>query len=179
MKRVVGIDPSLTSTGFAAITRTDGAGPAFPPRIFLTASSFKPATIVGTGAVAEAARVVSIVDSICTSAASAERVLLEALAFSSRNGKYAERAHLFYALVTAFVARRVQVESLAPTSLKKSVTGSGRASKEEVLEAVREAWGDRGWEDGLKGGRFDRADAAALAWVSAAQMGWDVPPIHV
>jgi Holliday junction resolvasome RuvABC endonuclease subunit len=180
VRRVVGIDPSLTSTGFAVVTHVDGLTTEYhtiPERVFLTASSFTPDPIEGKGAVAEAARVASIVDAVCVSAHGAERVMLEGLALQSRTGKYAERAHLFYALVTAFVARRTSVDSLAPSSLKKAVTSNGRASKDEVLDAVRAAWSDRGWEDGLKTGRFDRADAAALAWVAAAQAGFDVPEL--
>lgn len=174
MRSLVGIDPSLTSTGFAIITQTP-ADVHSPGRTFLTVSSFKPAKVEGTGPVAEAARVASIVDNICTSCARAEKVLLEGLAMNSRTGKYAERAHLFYALTAAFVARRKSVSSLPPTSLKKAITGNGRADKEQVLDAVRAAWSGRGWEDGLKSGRYDRADAAALAWILAAHEGWDVP----
>lgn len=182
-RRIVGIDPSLTSTGFAVITKVDGLVTdhhVIPEQVFLTVSSFKPDPVPDTGqapAVREAARVASIVDDVCSSSAGAERVMLEGLALQSRTGKYAERAHLFYALVTAYVARRVQVESLAPSSLKKAVTSNGRASKDEVLDAVRAAWSERGWEDGPKTGRFDRADATALAWVAAAQAGWDVPEL--
>ncbi len=179
----MGVDPSLTSTGFAVITKVDGLVTdhhVIPERVFLTVSSFKPDPIPDTGqsaALREAARVVSIVDDVCSSSAGAERVMLEGLALQSRTGKYAERAHLFYALVSAFAARRSRVDSLAPSSLKKAVTSNGRASKDEVLDSVRAAWSERGWEDGPKTGRFDRADAAALAWVAAAQEGWDVPPL--
>lgn len=174
-ERLVGVDPSLSSTGIAVITRVAGHGPV-PTRIFLTAETFRiPAT--GTGPLAESERVASIVHDVCSSSGGALRMTIEGLALNSRTGKYAERAHLFYALVAACAARRWAFEVVAPTSLKKQVTGNGRASKEDVLDAVRAGWGDAGWDDGPVTGRFDRADASALAWVSAGQMGWAVPAL--
>ena len=175
MRHVAGIDPSLTSTGIAVLTETLGCS-KFPPRIFLTVESYKP-TMTGSGAGAEVARVQSVVEQVCESTHSAELILIEGLALSSRTGKYAERAHLYYSLHAAYLARRRNVDTVAPTSLKKLVTGNGRADKDQVLDAVRAAWSDRGWSDGLKTGRYDRADAAALAWVAAARSGWDVPEL--
>lgn len=173
MRLVAGVDPSLASTGIALVTQVDGLHGA---RCHLSAETFKPA-MTGTGAAAEVARVASIVEQVCQSTGTCELVLIEGLALSSRTGKYAERAHLYYSLHAGYIARRKQVESVAPSSLKKLVTGSGRADKDAVLQAIRDAWGDLGWDEGLKTGRYDRADAAALAWVAAERTGFPVPAL--
>lgn len=174
MRHVAGIDPSLTGTGIAVITKTVPWTKGDESRIFLTTELIKvPAK--GVGPAAESERVTSIVDAVCESTGSAELVNVESLALNSRTGKYAERAHLYYALIAAFLVRRKAFDTLTPSQLKKRTTGNGRADKEEVLAAVREAWGDRGWHEGLKGGRYDRADAAALAWVAAEAVGIEVP----
>lgn len=180
----MGIDPSLTCTGIAVITRTQGGGNEhqhIPGRVFLTASMIKVESL-GQGPLAESARVQEIVQLACGSSGGALRVTIESIPPKPRmSAKYAERAHLYYALVAAYVARRIEVATLTASELKKLVTGDGGGksedSKQRVLDAVRAAWGERGWSDGPIGGRNDRADASALAWVSAAQEGWDVPPL--
>lgn len=178
--RVVGVDPSLSSTGLAIITRTEGVTTqhqVIDGRVFLTVTTLKP-TSTGTPktVVEEAERVADLVDQVCTSAAGAEHVYIESLALNSRTGKYAERAHLYFSLVAALHARRHTVTVLAPTTLKKRITGSGRADKDHMTAAIRYSWSSLGWDDGPVGGRSDRADASALAWCAALDQGWVVPP---
>lgn len=126
-------------------------------------------------AVYEVRRVEDIVSQLCTSLAGAEVVYVESPAYASRTGKYAERAHLYYALLAALVVRRTVFEVIPPTSLKKRVTGDGRASKDQVLNTVRSGWTNDGWSDTPKQGIHDRADATGLAWLAAAEHGFDVP----
>lgn len=177
VQRVSGVDPSLTSTGIAVVTRTEGVPPV-AGRTFLTTSVVKSDTPELEGdvhpAVYEVHRVESIVEQVCRSVAGSELVYVESPAFASKSGKPAERAHLYFAMLAAFVVRRIRFDTLTPAQLKKRVTGNGRAQKDEVLDAVRAAWGERGWVDTPVGGRSDRADAAGLAWVAAHDLGWDV-----
>lgn len=180
MRRVSGIDPSLTSTGLGVVTATDDIGGG---TLRLAAGSVRLTTGVVKSdvvrdpdthpAVYEVARVADIVEQVCRSVAGSELVYVESPALSSRTGKPAERAHLYFSLLAALAARRIPFDTMAPTRLKKRVTGSGRAGKDDVLAAVRQAWGDGGgWSETPTGGRHDRADAAALAWCAAVDLGW-------
>lgn len=144
---------------------------------FLTASVVKSDLRAGNEhpAVFEVHRVADIVEQVCVSVAGSELVLVESPAFASRTGKPAERAHLYFSLLAAFTARRIRFDTLTPAQLKKRVTGSGRAEKSAVLDAVREMWGGAGWVDGKVSGRHDRADAAALAWMAAQDQEFTLP----
>lgn len=186
MKRISGVDPSLTSTGIAVITETGDRGGTVHKlvqgRIILTTGVVKSDAVrdpTAHPAVHEVARVEDIVEQVCRSVAGSEVVYVESPALGSKTGKPAERGHLYFALLAAFSARRIEFDTLAPTQLKKRVTGNGRAGKDEVLAAVRAAWSELGWQDGPVGGRSDRADAAGLAWVAATDRDWNVPPLSV
>lgn len=180
-ERIVGVDPSLTSTGFAVITRTEGVRTAhhnIPGKLILSTATIKGVVPAGeSGAIGEVHRVEEIVDQVCRSSANAVAVYIEGLALMSRTGKYAERAHLYYSILAALYVRDQLVTIVPPTTLKKRVTGSGRADKQQMLDTVRDAWSEAGWGDGHAGGRFDRSDATALAWVGAVDHGWDVPKL--
>lgn len=174
MRRVSGCDPSLTSTGIAVVTATGSPD----HRTFLTTGVVKSDVKQTPGehpAVYETNRVAQIVEQVCRSVCGSELVLVESPALASRTGKPAERGHLYFSLLAAFTVRGIVFDTVAPTSLKKRVTGSGRAGKDEVLAAVRQAWGAHGWEDGRAAGRYDRADAAALAWLAATTRGFPLP----
>jgi Holliday junction resolvasome RuvABC endonuclease subunit len=184
VRRVSGVDPSLTSTGLGVVTATDDIGGG---TLRLVAGTVRLTTGVVKSdvtrdpdthpAVYETHRVADIVEQVCRSVAGSELVYVESPALSSRTGKSAERAHLYFSLLAALAARRIPFDTMAPTRLKKRVTGSGRAGKDDVLAAVRRAWGESGtegggWSDTPAGGRHDRADAAALAWCAAVDAGW-------
>lgn len=53
-----------------------------------------------------------------------------------------------------------------PTTIKKNVTGNGRASKEEVADAVR------GFFPNMKFRTNDESDAVAIAITGARKQGW-------
>lgn len=185
--RVSGVDPSLTSTGLAVVTATGDHGGNttvfVPGTVRLTTgvikSDVKPAPDQHP-AVYETNRVADIVEQVCKSVWGSELVLVESPAYASKMGKAAERAHLYFALLAAFTVRRIHFDTRTPAQLKKQVTGNGRADKHAVLDAVRAAWGEcgwvgRGWVDGPAAGRFDRADAGALAWMAAVHCGYRIP----
>ena len=112
---------------------------------------------------------------LCRSLAGAELVYVEAPAYASRTGKYTERGYLYYTLLAALVLRRTEFDVIPPTTLKKRTTGSGRATKGEMLNTVRSTWSSAGWSETPKQGIHDRADASALAWCAAVDRGLDVP----
>lgn len=182
MRRVSGVDPSLTSTGLAVVTATGDHGGNttihVPGTVRLTTGVIKSDVVRDTDdhpAVYEVARVADIVEQVCKSVWGSELVLMESPAYASKMGKAAERAHLYFSLCAAFTVRRIPFDTRTPAQLKKQVTGNGRADKHAVLDAVRAAWGEYGWVDGPVAGRFDRADAGALAWMAAVDCGYRVP----
>ena len=172
MRRVGGVDPSLQSTGLAIITEV--GTPEL--RTFLSTTTLRVPVdkTISHPALAEVERVREIVDTLCTSLHGCEAVYVESPAYASRTGKYAERAHLYFALLAALTVRRVTVETVTPAQLKKRVTGNGRAGKEDIINTVRDRWSAHGWVDTPKLGVSDRADASALAWVAAVEHGFDV-----
>lgn len=184
-ERIVGLDPSLTSTGFAVITRTEEV--RTPHTVVLRRISLATVVVKGdhspelTGALADAHRVQDIVEQVCTSAHDAIAVGIEELPpmRGAKSGKYAERAHLYFSLLAALHARGHDVVTFKPSSLKKRFTGDGRADKQKVLDAVRHRWSQSGWVDTPATGRFDRADAAALATVVASDHGWYVGDLPI
>lgn len=182
MRRVSGVDPSLTSTGLAVVTATDDHGGNttvfVPGTVRLTTGVVKSDVVRAANdhpAVYETNRVADIVEQVCRSVYGSELVLVESPALGSRTGKPAERAHLYFALLAAFTVRRIVFDTRTPAQLKKQITGNGRADKQQVLDAVRAAWGEHGWVDGPAAGRFDRADAGALAWMAAVHCGYRIP----
>ena len=182
MRRVSGVDPSLQSTGVAVVTATGDHGGNttihVPGTVRLTTGVVKSDVKQAPDqhpAVYETNRVADIVEQVCKSVWGSELVLVESPAYASKMGKAAERAHLYFALLAAFTVRRITFDTRTPAQLKKQVTGNGRADKHAVLDAVRAVWGGHGWDDGPAGGRFDRADAGALAWMAAVDCGYPIP----
>lgn len=182
MRRVSGVDPSLQSTGVAVVTATGDHGGNttihVPGTVRLTTGVIKSDVKQLPDqhpAVYETKRVADIVEQVCKSVFGSELVLVESPAYASKMGKAAERAHLYFSLCAAFTVRRIPFDTRTPAQLKKQVTGNGRADKHAVLDAVRSAWGESGWTEGAAAGRFDRADAAALAWMAAVHCGYRIP----
>lgn len=67
---------------------------------------------------------------------------------------------------------KVHVEEYAPGTIKKMITGSGRANKKEVQEHVRKILGSRVKSEKHKKTHFDNAaDALAIALTHAFKLG--------
>lgn len=64
----------------------------------------------------------------------------------------------------AIVAERLPLLEVTPTSLKKFVTGSGKAKKKDVIAAVSELWGFVTKDD-------NQADALGLAYMGLVYTG--------
>ena len=74
---------------------------------------------------------------------------------------------------------KVHVEEYAPGTIKKMITGNGRANKKEVQEHVRKILGPRVKSEIHKKTHFDNAaDALAIALTHAFKLGEkDLPPL--
>jgi crossover junction endodeoxyribonuclease RuvC len=74
---------------------------------------------------------------------------------------------------------KVHVEEYAPGTIKKMITGSGRANKKEVQEHVRRILGNRVKSEKHKKTHFDNAaDALAIALTHAFKLGEGSMPIR-
>lgn len=164
MTLVLGIDPSLTSTGFAVVDTVH--------RSWITERvRTKPGAdrLVG-----QAVRMRHIADEAVRAAWSldwAERVdlvVIEGLAVYGRNAHAGDLAGLWWHIISALTERDFRVEVVAPATRAKYAAGSGRASKSDVLAAVRSS---HPLAD-VPG--HDIADAVALAALGARRLGLPV-----
>jgi len=74
---------------------------------------------------------------------------------------------------------KVHVEEYAPGTIKKMITGSGRANKKEVQEHIRKILGARVKSEKHKKTHFDdSADALAIALTHAFKLGEKTFQIH-
>ena len=66
---------------------------------------------------------------------------------------------------------KVHVEEYAPGTIKKMITGNGRANKKEVQQHIRQILGDRVKSEAHKKTHFDNAaDALAIALTHAFKL---------
>ena len=73
---------------------------------------------------------------------------------------------------------RVTVFEYAPGTIKKMITGSGRANKKEVQEAIRKILGDHVKSEARKKTHFDNAaDALAIAMTHAMSLNGNLQPV--
>lgn len=148
---ILGIDPSLTSTGLALVD--DG-------EVIATAN------IKSTGKrgatyddwMARIDKVHAEVYAVLNEWGSErliELAVIESPSHGSKFGNPHERAGLWWRIYSDLTKHRVPIKTLAPKSRAKFITGSGNADKTEVLAAARERWGEIA--------NHDIADAVGLA----------------
>jgi Holliday junction resolvasome RuvABC endonuclease subunit len=170
VQTVLGIDPSLTATGVAWVSR-DGANVSTP----LTA------TLHSTGRrddplSARAARIEGIVHDFCVLLGHIPgkftMAVMEGPSHGSVGGSAWDRAGLWWRLDGVLRSVKAPVAICAPGTRIKWATGSGRATKStksDVAVALSRLWpdvdakGDNEW------------DALSLGTIGAQHLGWDVP----
>lgn len=146
----LGIDPSLTATGLAALGEDGG--------ITLETVSSSPGL--------SEPRLLSIKKRI-TDFVDRHRphiVVIEALAFSRNDPSAQERAALHYMLRCYLYRTNQRFVCVAPSALKKFVTGKGNSEKSMMLREVFRRWKVVAADD-------NQADAAALAYIGAVLAG--------
>lgn len=157
---VVGVDPSLTSTGIA---RSDGE---------LTTVNSAPA---GYGLLARRDRLNGIVHRVSVIVGGADLVVIEGPSFGNRDAHAHDRSGLWWLLVEELTCRDIPVAVASPSDRMRYATGKGMAKKDVVLaETVRRypAWDVNG---------NDVADALVLCALGCDQLGQpiaDVPVTH-
>lgn len=180
MVTYVGIDQSFTSTGLVAIPEDTvygfGAYPAnhhgdavvlaLPTYLVIRTESDKEDPLQKFKRAASiCAQVIDFIAQYNEPA-----VTIEGLGFAARGDATRDLGGLQYLIVSRLIERGISPTILAPTSLKKRFTGNGKASKKEMVEAVKASCvgfhGVLSETPGTKG-KYDLADAYALAFTTA------------
>lgn len=161
---IVGIDPSLTSTGIAVIDPDRGVT---TERV--RSKGAKDATL------AERARRLdeladSIVGHVIGDLSGVDLVVIESPAYSNSLGSMHDRSGLWWLITSRCLRLGVPVLEVPPTTRAKYATGRGNAGKDEVLAAVI-----RRYPDADVTGN-DIADALTLAAIGARLTGWPLEP---
>jgi Holliday junction resolvasome RuvABC endonuclease subunit len=153
----VGVDPSLTCTGVAILD-----GP-----IVLTRRIMSPN--IGSSLLARRNRIRRVVEGILAPIpARVDVTVIEVPHSRQQFGAQNERIALYWFLVDQLLARGPVVE-VAPAQRAKLATGSGRATKDEVVTAMKAAFPGAVIPDDNVG------DAVALAWAGARWAGTRMP----
>jgi len=161
---VVGIDPSLTSTGMAIVDVHTGTSYTAA----VTSSGKKTDTLT-----MQSERIRDLTDRICdyVRAANPALVVIESATFSTRSDTSAHRrAGLWWAVVNELIADSVPVVMLSPGEVKKFATGKGNAGKDAMVARAATTWG----EDTLGTNINDIADALFLATAGSFGLGYPV-----
>lgn len=149
--RIVGLDLSLTATGCAI--SNDGT------LSLITLES------PHTGGMERLDWVYSQVRELCRGA---ELVVIEGLSFASNMPSAQERAGLFFLVARALWKAGIRMQAVAPTQVKKFVTGKGSAEKSLILREVFRRWNLIAEDD-------NQADAAVLVRIGLVLAGVTEP----
>jgi crossover junction endodeoxyribonuclease RuvC len=184
IRRVVGLDLSLTSSGIARITAEtrladvladvrDGLG---TERIDVRRSVTKapPANLpLPQRLAARSLRLRRAAGVICTLCSGADLVVVEGPAYASDVGKAHDRSGLWWLVVARLTANRIPVVEVTPAQLKLYALGKGSGAetdKEHVLAAVIRRYLD------VNVTGNDEADALILAAMGARHLGFPIEP---
>ena len=154
---VLGIDPSLTGTGVVAY---DGKIHKF---ISVTSD---PAKGVGPRMARFSAMVAAIKEFIYTLRIDAEvsQANIEGYSFGSKGGLSWDRAEFGGLLRSMLCEINLNVREIAPTSLKKFVSGKGGADKPAMMLACYKRWGVE-FEGKNANDLVDAYGLARMAWL--------------
>jgi len=154
--RVLGVDPSLTGTGWALIDDHDD----FPVQVGIVKSKPPVTQLIGD----RADRIARITEAL--PALTPSLVVIERPAFARTNGMAHDRSGLWWAIVDLYLARAALVVEVGIQQVKKYATGSGTADKGAVVEAVT-----RRYPEIETRGNDNICDAVVLAAMGARHLG--------
>lgn len=164
----IGLDLSLTKTGYAVL-KEDGS---------VVVSGVLKSKPAGDKPVDEVRRIKGIVrqltdiidhydDLHCL-----EMVAIEGLAFMAKGTSLVQLAALNYMVRSNLDARNKKFLIVAPTSLKKFVTGSGKGDKDQMMMAIFKEYGHESLDN-------NECDAYALAVLALATLGKPVKKLII
>lgn len=161
----VGLDPSLTSTGLALAYRADYVPDRIPPSVYRIRT--KPADYPDTWQ-GRYLRLEDIADRVAARVPAGALVFMEAPSYGSTSTSAHDRAGLWWLVYEALtIAQQCRVVPVSPAQRMMYATGSGRASKDEVLAAVVKRYTHLGFD--VTGN--DVADAVVFAAMAARADG--------
>lgn len=174
MTTVIGIDPSLRSTGLARVTLA--CATVDSPHAITVDRCAETAVVRTRGrrhddVTVRCQRLIDIAADVCGWSLPADLVVIEGPSLGSGISAAAwDRAGLWWRIVTRLHAAPVPVAVVPPTVRAKWITGSGRADKHAVREAITRLWHPY-WTPYYA--RDDNeADALVLASMGAQWLGW-------
>jgi crossover junction endodeoxyribonuclease RuvC len=148
MGKILGIDPSLTGTGCVYLVN----GKLHEKKLIKTKPS-------GENRVTEIKRLQEIRDACCLD--EVEMVVMEGMAFMARNTtSLMQLAGLNYLIRDQLVKNKIPFIIVAPTTLKKFISGKGNAPKDQMMMEVYKRYGVTLTNDNL-------CDAYALAMIGS------------
>lgn len=167
MSRILGIDPSLTSTGVAILDM--GAAPSMRTVRIQSAPPKRAKGDKTPVSLAERyARLRAIGDELMPYVVDTTTLaLVEGPSYASAGAGTWDRAGNWWHLVSRLQARRIPVAMVPPTVRAKWATGSGAAGKSPVAVHLSRMWPDLDF--GLSD---DEWDAVCLASIGGQHLGW-------
>jgi len=165
VKRIAGLDLSLTCTGVAICVQTLRETKMATSAIKSTGR--KDATLLDRHE-----RLTALGQDIIHHASLCDLVVIEGPFAGVRGGSPIDRHALFWFVAGALIRREVPVAVVAPTSLKLAIAGKGSADKAALSASLVKLWPD------VDVTSSDVADAAGLAHLGAVALGWDVPTLE-
>lgn len=163
---VLGVDLSLTSTGWAWLATRPNGATEWETRTIRSAAA--------RGVAPTVARLDRIASAVCEAGGGdPDLVVIEGPSFSSHTGSAHERGGLWWLVARTFAGRGVPVAVVSPAARCKYATGKGNAGKDAVLAAVVRRYPDVEVEGN------DVADAVVLAAMGARQLGRPVDSLPV
>lgn len=174
MSELVGIDPSLTSTGIAVLTK--GVDGLFSTQVAKLINVGHPGTDSddwddrSRRIVSQTRHIIRQIDAF-----DLELAVIEGPSYGSKFGSAFDRAALWHGVYSHLRARKVKLAVCQPGTREKWATGkvvrglSDRERKARVFDAVREQWA------GVRVPNHDCADALTLAGIGALKLGWQLP----
>jgi crossover junction endodeoxyribonuclease RuvC len=175
MPLIVGIDPSLTSTGMCRIDVEPGGDPVNQPPLIQCATVVSKARADKSYA-AMSARIGLIAENIIDGCRDADLVVIEGPAFNAKGAHTHSRDWLWGKLFDGITALGIQIVVVTPSGRMKYATGKGNAAKDLVLAAAIKRWPIVD----IQGN--DQADAVILASMGCRYLGFPIetlPAINV
>jgi Holliday junction resolvasome RuvABC endonuclease subunit len=165
VRRVAGLDLSLTCTGIAICVETSRG-------TNMVTDTSKSKGKRAASMIDRHARLTELGNGILHHAAVCDLAVIEGLFTGPKAGSLTDRAALFWFVAGGLIRREVPVAIVPPTSLKLAIAGAGNADKAALAVALMRLWPD------VDVTSSDVSDAAGLAHLGAVWLGMDVPTLE-
>lgn len=154
VERIVGLDLSLTATGYYVFDT--------PPKM--------DGGLLETGKLDGLARMDSILSQVDSLVDPLTLAVIEDFSFASKGRAVFQIGGLGFLVRHRLWKQGIRTLFVAPTLVKKFVTGAGNSEKSMMLKEVYKRWGADFQDDNV-------ADAYALARIGRAYLGWEDKPL--